>query len=87
MLPLRPFRLALALALPTVIAACYQQEPSYYSTFPEPTIVQGPPSGEIDPAWQQEQYSEDYAAPAQDPYLEPSSDPSDATRMRNLSLG
>lgn len=39
------------------LAGCYRAEPEY-STFPEPTVVAGPPGGEIDPAWTQHQYSD-----------------------------
>ncbi len=49
MATLRPVALVASLAF---ASSCYRQEPDYYSTLPEPIEVAGPPSGDIDPAWQ-----------------------------------
>src|SRR5687767_509675 len=35
-----------------IVSACYRQDPELYATLPEPTIVEGPPGGAMDPEWQ-----------------------------------
>jgi len=51
-----PVRTSLALVALAVSAGCYQQSSGYYSTYPEPVSYSGPPSGEMDPSWQYQQY-------------------------------
>ncbi|HEY5951233.1 MAG TPA: DUF6600 domain-containing protein [Kofleriaceae bacterium] len=58
------------------MTACYRQDPSFYSTLPEPTEVQGPPSGEIDVAWQAS-YAEDNPQGSVSAAADVSSDPND----------
>ncbi len=62
------------LASLALITACYRQEPDLYSTFPEPTEVDGPPSGEIDREWQ-EGYVDDNAATTATAYVDASVGP------------
>ncbi|NVB80174.1 MAG: hypothetical protein HOV81_17400, partial [Kofleriaceae bacterium] len=60
-------------ALAIATSACVQQQYSDPSTMPEPTVVYGPPGGEMDPDWQPRS-SGDYADAT---VVEPSSDPED----------
>jgi hypothetical protein len=69
----RPVAVVATLAL---TASCYRQEPDFYSTLPEPTEVQGPPSGDIDPQWQAG-YVDDNASGAITASIEASADPQD----------
>jgi hypothetical protein len=69
----RPVAVVATLALTT---ACYRQEPDFYSTLPEPTEVQGPPSGDIDPQWQAG-YADDNASGAITASTSASADPLD----------
>lgn len=80
MTPVRPLAALAALA---ISSGCYQQETTAYSTFPEPTMVAGPPGGEIDPAWQQSQYPgypDGYPAGYPDGY--PAGTPADVAAMQ-----
>jgi len=52
-----PVQIRLAALAAFAISGCYQQQQTAYSTFPEPEYVAGPPGGEIDPAWQGQQYT------------------------------
>ncbi len=74
-----PIRLLSMVAAGWLAAGCYQPESAGYSTFPEPYMESGPPGGQMDPAWQQDQYSGEYAQsyPAEQDYtaMTPSSDP------------
>jgi hypothetical protein len=66
-------RLVATLAL---VTACYQRDPDLYMTTPEPVVVEGPPSGEIDAEWQLG-YVDDNASGSVTASVEPSADPAD----------
>jgi hypothetical protein len=77
-----PLRLVAIFAL---VTSCYRPDSPAYDTYPEPITVAGPPSGEIDPAWTQDQYAADpvaypggYGEGDGTESVEPSSDPNDA---------
>lgn len=53
---MRPVRLSAPLVALAIVSGCYQPDATYYSTFPEPAYVSGPPGGGMDPGWQQQQY-------------------------------
>ena len=67
MTSMRPMVVALAL-----VAGCYSDQPSQYSTFPEPQQVQGPPGGGMDPSYQE--YQAQWQNPPQQ-YQQPAYDP------------
>src|SRR3954469_22698720 len=66
--PMAKIRLVVAMGALVWTTGCYHQETTVDTLFPEPTVVAGPPGGQMDPQWQE-------AAPGYNGYADPSGSP------------